>query len=267
MVCYVWYTTYMSFCDYYQRKEFSVMHRFFAEPSQINDNSIVITGDDVNHISRVLRLKCGDEIEVCDKNNTDFICSISEISKTEVVAEILKTTENKNESPIDITLYQGIPKGDKMDDIIKKCVELGVKKIVPVVMKRTVVKVKSPYPKTGRWERIISEASKQCRRGIIPALSEPIDFDKMIEILSDSDGVNILPYENEDKTSLKEVLKENKAKEINIIIGPEGGFDDEEIIKARQNNFSTVTLGPRIMRCETAPIAAVSAVMYECGDW
>ena len=244
------------------------MHRFFAEPSQINGNTITVTGDDVNHISRVLRLKCGDEIEVCDKNKTDYLCEILEISKTEVVLNIVKKYANNNESDIDVTLFQGIPKGDKMDDIVKKCVELGVKKIVPVSMKRTVVKVKSPYPKTQRWERIMLEASKQCKRGIIPEISEPVSFDEMLEMLSLKESLNILPYENEDTVSLKTVLKENSSfKNINIIIGPEGGFDDDEVKSARQNNIYTVTLGPRIMRCETAPIAAVSAVMYELGDW
>lgn len=244
------------------------MHRFFAEPSQINGDTIVITGDDVNHISRVLRLKCGDEIEVCDKNRTDYLCAVSAVSKTEVLARILQKTANENESAVDITLYQGIPKGDKMDDIVRKCVELGVKRIVPVAMKRTVVKVKSPYPKTQRWERIVLEASKQCRRGIIPEISEPVSFDEMISCVSKDGQLNILPYENEDKLSLKAVLRENSsAEKINIIIGPEGGFDDGEIEKARQNRLNTVTLGPRIMRCETAPIAAVSAVMYELGDW
>lgn len=243
------------------------MHRFFADSSAINGETVVITGDDVNHISRVLRLKCGDEIEVCDKNKTDYLCTVSEISKTEVLAKIIKKTENKNESPVDITLYQGVPKGEKMDDIVRKCVELGVKTIVPVVMKRTVVKVKAPYPKTQRWERIILEAAKQCKRGIIPHISEPISFDEMLNNLTDEE-LNILPYENEDTTSLKDVLKNNaRLKKINIIIGPEGGFDDEEIEKAKQNKIFTVTLGPRIMRCETAPIAAVSAVMYELGDW
>lgn len=244
------------------------MHRFFAEPSQINGNTITITGDDVSHISRVLRLKCGDEIEVCDKNKTDYLCEILEISKTEVVLNIAEKYANNNESDIDITLFQGIPKGDKMDDIVKKCVELGVKKIVPVSMKRTVVKVKSPYPKTQRLERIMLEASKQCKRGIIPEISEPVSFDEMLKMLSCESGLNILPYENEDTVSLKTVLKENSSfKKINIIIGPEGGFDDEEVEAARQNDIHTVTLGPRIMRCETAPIAAVSAVMYELGDW
>ena len=244
------------------------MHRFFADPSQINDDAIVITGDDVNHISRVLRLKCGDEIEVCDKNKNDYLCAVSEISKTEVLAKIIEINVNKNESHVDVTLYQGIPKGDKMDDIVRKCVELGVKKIVPVAMKRTVVKVKAPYPKTQRWERIILEASKQCKRGIIPEISEPIDFNDMLKSLFDEEALNILPYENEDTVSLKTVLKDNAAfKKINIIIGPEGGFDDEEIISAKKNNIHTVTLGPRIMRCETAPIAATAAVMYELGDW
>ncbi len=243
------------------------MHRFFADKSQINQNKIEIIGDDVKHISRVLRLKEGENISVCDKEKTDYLCSIESIEKDRVILSILEKYPNKNESNISITLYQGLPKGDKLDYIIQKSVELGAVKIVPVVMKRTVVKLGNISSKMQRWQRIADEASKQCMRGILPEVAEPVTYEEMLKELSGED-LNILPYENETCNKLKDLLKENPScRNVNIIIGPEGGFDDDEIDRALENNISTVTLGPRIMRCETAPLAAISAVMYELGDW
>ena len=244
------------------------MHRFFAEPSAVNSESITITGDDVQHISRVLRLKCGDTVSVCDGRGTDYICTLADISKSEVRAQIKQKQKKKAESSLNITLYQGLPKGDKMDFIIQKCVELGVNKIVPVIMKRTVVKPKNAILKAERWQRISAEAAKQSGRGIIPQILSPVSFGDAVLAVKESGALNILPYENEDKSALKALLKRNsKLTDINIIIGPEGGFDDEEIELSRNSNINTVTLGKRILRCETAPIAAVSAVMYELGDW
>lgn len=243
------------------------MHRFFADKSQFTETAVQILGDDVKHISRVLRLKEGDQISVCDKDKTDYLCKISAVDKERVVADILEKFPNLNESNIEITLYQGLPKGDKMDLIIQKAVELGVVKIVPVVMKRTVVKLGNTESKMQRWQRIADEASKQCMRGILPRVSEPVTFEEMLTTVRD-DELTLLPYENENHTRLKTVLKDNlSAKEINIIIGPEGGFDEEEVFLATKQGINTVTLGPRIMRCETAPLAAISAVMYELGDW
>lgn len=244
------------------------MHRFFTNSSCIVDNVIMIVGDDVQHISKVLRLKCGDCIEVCDTCGTDYICKISSVSKNDVIADIIQKIPNNSESNLNITLYQGIPKGDKMDFIIQKSVELGVKEIVPVVMKRTVVKLKNAEYKTERHNKISAEAAKQSKRGIIPKVSKPIDFSEMLEILKSKIALNILAYENEKNNDIKSILKSNaQIKDINIIIGPEGGFDDDEIKIAAEANINTVTLGPRILRCETAPIAMISAVMYELGDW
>lgn len=243
------------------------MHRFFADKSQFTDTSVELVGDDVKHISRVLRLKEGDCVSVCNKDKIDYLCKISVVDKEKVVADILDKSPNLNESNIDITLYQGLPKGDKMDLIIQKCVELGAVKIVPVVMKRTVVKPGNIQNKMQRWQRIADESSKQCMRGILPEVAQPLTFEQMLDKLKE-DELTILPYENENHTKLKKVLADNLSKKkINIIIGPEGGFDDDEIVLAQSKSIKTVTLGPRIMRCETAPIAAISAVMYELGDW
>ena len=243
------------------------MHRFFADESQFTEDKVTITGDDVKHITKVLRLKSGDSISVCNKNKIDYTCVVSEIGKDFVVADIADKTANTNESNLDVTLYQGFPKGDKLDLIIQKAVELGVNKIVPVIMKRTVVKVKNDPSRQLRRQRIAEEAAKQCMRGIVPVVSEPISFDRMLSSICEDD-LTILPYENEHSNKLKTLLADNKgARKVNIIIGPEGGFEDSEIESALQNGIHTVTLGPRIMRCETAPLAAISAVMYEMGDW
>ena len=243
------------------------MHRFFADKSQINGSCIELFGDDVKHISRVLRLREGDTISVCDKDKTDYVCSVSSIEKERVVLNIEESFENTNESNLEIVLYQGLPKGDKMDLIVQKAVELGAVKIVPVVMKRTVIKLNNTDAKIQRWQRIADEASKQCMRGILPKVEQPVTFGEMLAGL-DKEALTFLPYENDRCNSLKKLLKDNcTSAGVNIIIGPEGGFDDEEIDLATEAGIPTVTLGPRIMRCETAPLAAISAVMYELGDW
>lgn len=243
------------------------MHRFFASGSSITDSAVRLEGDDVKHITKVLRLGIGDRISVCDGEGTDYICAVSETGKDFVAADIIEKMPNTNESNIQITLYQGLPKGDKMDYIIQKSVELGVNTIVPVAMKRTVVKLKNTSPKEQRWQRIAEEAAKQSMRGIIPSVESAVSFDDMVSAFRE-DTLYILPYENESHTRLKQVLADNREyTKIGIIIGPEGGFEEDEVAKASQCGAHAVTLGPRILRCETAPVAAVAAVMYELGDW
>lgn len=244
------------------------MHRFFIDPSQADDKNIKIIGDDVAHISRVLRLRPNDKISACDQCGFDYECTITEISKEEVLAAIDEKTPSASESPLNITLYQGLPKSDKLELIIQKCTELGVNRIVPVVMKRTVVKLRENSSKDARYSKIALEAAKQSKRSKVPEVSKPMSYGDMLNEISSREALNILPYENEKSTTLKSVLKGGAPiSDINIIIGSEGGFDDEEIALAEENNIKTVTLGPRILRCETAPIAAVAAVMYELGDW
>ncbi len=243
------------------------MHRFFADKSQIADGRIELFGDDVKHISKVLRLRQGEQISVCNKEKTDYLCTIASIEKERVILDITEEMPNRNESNIEVTLYQGLPKGDKMDMIIQKSVELGAVKIVPVEMKRSVAHFSNKQSKLQRWQRIADEASKQCMRGILPEVAEPITFDEMLDSIKEGE-LTLLPYENEINTKLKTLLRDNTgAERVNIIIGPEGGFDEEEIALASERGIPTVTLGPRIMRCETAPLAAISAVMYELGDW
>jgi len=243
------------------------MHRFFADSDFIKEDIIIITGDDAHHISKVLRLKEDDEIIVCDKEGTDYYCSIKAVTKDEIELWILKKEVSSSEPPIEITLYQGVPKGDKLETVIQKCVELGAVKIIPVAMKRSVAVIKDKEKKKQRMQKIALEASKQCGRAKVPEVSEVLSFKEALAHAKEND-LKILPYEAEIKQKLKDILLDNKnSKSIAIFIGPEGGFDEEEIELAKENGFETVTLGPRIMRTETAPLACISAVMYELGDW
>ena len=242
------------------------MHRFFVESGCITQGTVVITGDDVKHISKVLRLRTGDEITVCDSCGSDYVCAIEDISQTQVEAKILSTSPNRAESPLHITVYQGLPKSDKMDYIVQKCVELGAVSIVPVATARAVVKLHDEEKKRTRWQKIALEAAKQCGRGIIPTVGNVTDLRKVIDSL-EPDALNILPYENEDHRRLRQAMSGYSGDKVNIIIGPEGGFDPAEIFAAESKGIHIVTLGPRILRTETAPIAAISAIMYELGDW
>ena len=244
------------------------MSRFFTDKQNISDEKIFITGDDVKHISKVLRLRTGDEITVCDGEGTDYECEISEISSDRVVVKVLETRLNSAESDVCITLYQGLTKGDKMDYIIQKCVELGVSKIVPVLTKRAVSRPSDGDKKVIRWQKIAAEAAKQCRRGRIPEIGRICTFEEASAIACEKkNSLNLMPYECEKKRHLRDALKEYNGKSVNVFIGPEGGFDDSEVGLARAKGMKTITLGPRIMRTETAPLAVAAAIMYEMGDW
>ncbi len=244
------------------------MARFFVDKDQITEKSIYIHGEDVKHISKVLRLRKGDEITVCDKEKMDYICELSAIESDKVVAEIKEKALNSAESDIVITLYQGIPKSDKMDYIIQKCVELGVCRFVPVLTKRAVSRPNDCEKKVSRWQKIAEEAAKQSGRGIVPVVGGMVGFDEALaEMTADKEALNLMPYECERDSKLRKAISGYKGSRINIFIGPEGGFDDGEALLARANGIKTITLGPRIMRTETAPLAACTAVMYELGDW
>ncbi|MBE7037935.1 MAG: 16S rRNA (uracil(1498)-N(3))-methyltransferase [Ruminococcaceae bacterium] len=242
------------------------MHRFYTDKIDCENNKACIVGDDVKHIKKVLRLNSGDEVVVCDYKNKDYICKISAFLENEVQLDIIEIKDNFSEPPIDVTIYQSLPKSDKMELIIQKCVEIGVKKFVPVASKRSVVKLNDDKKKIIRWQRIADEAAKQCGRGIKVEVNDVLSFKEAIKSVDD-DTLKLIPYENEKELSIKTVLKESKHKKIAVFIGPEGGFSDEEIDFALANGFSAVTLGPRILRCETAPIAVATVCMYEKGDW
>ncbi|ABW18782.1 16S rRNA (uracil(1498)-N(3))-methyltransferase [Alkaliphilus oremlandii] len=252
------------------------MHRFFVMPNQVNLTSgeIVIHDEDVKHISKVLRLKEKDIVEICDGESKEYICSIASIHKNEVVLSIEEERKSTQEASVEVVLYQGVPKGAKMDLIIQKTTELGIKEIIPVMMERTVVQFDSPkdeVKKVERWQKIAEEAAKQSKRGMIPKIHLPMSFKDAIED-SRKNALNIMPYENEENRGFKNIIKnlskEDQAsiKKIGVWIGPEGGFEESEVVKAIENGIHPVTLGPRILRTETAGFTMLSLVMYELGD-
>ncbi|HWR62113.1 MAG TPA: 16S rRNA (uracil(1498)-N(3))-methyltransferase [Clostridia bacterium] len=241
------------------------MNRFFVKTANIENEVITVTGEDVRHISRVLRLEKGDSIMLCDGEGTDYLAEILEMDRHSVRTAILEKGPSKGEPDIEVVLYQGIPKSAKMDLIIQKCTEMGIKRIVPVFTSRTVVKLESgkdEQKKVERWAKIAEEAAKQSSRGIIPAVGMPVSLAYALEDAGKLDMV-IVPYELEGSVSIKEALRRKKAGSIGFFIGPEGGFEPEEIVKAKNMGAMPVTLGNRILRTETAGLAVLAAIMYE----
>jgi len=245
------------------------MDRFFTPKNNINleQNTCIIEGEDVKHISRVLRCKESDKLEVCDMDNNEYICEIKEINKDSILLDIIEKANIKRESDLKVKLYQGMPKGTKMELILQKLTEIGVDEIVLVQTKRSVTKIdnKKEDKKIERWERIIYEAAKQSKRGKIPKLIGVLTFKEALEDMKNND-LNLCPYENERTISVKEGLKDCRANTIGIFVGPEGGFEEEEIEKIQNIDGKVVSLGPRILRTETASVVASSIVLYELSD-
>lgn len=245
------------------------MSKFFVSPEDVRGDDIYIYDkEDVNHIIKVLRLSENDIIMVCDGVGQDYRVSIEQISKTGIKTKLLGSEVSASEPPVRVTLFQGVPKGGKMEYIIQKTTELGIYQIVPVTTNRTVVKLdrkKSQDNKLQRWQRVAYEAAKQSNRGRIPEVCEPITFEQAVQQMAKMD-MKLIPYEKEQCNQLREVLKSRlDAKNIGIFIGPEGGFSDEELQLAKASGLSSVSLGPRILRTETAGMATLAIVMYEMG--
>ena len=244
------------------------MRSFFTEPENVLENEIILT-EDLSHIKKVLRMQPGDEALVFDGTGAEYKVEILEISERGVRCLILKKNMSEAEPQVKVSLYQGIPKSDKMEQIIQKCTELGIFEIIPVKMDRCVAKLEKGSDKIKRFNKISREASKQSGRGIVPLTKEPVSFKEAMNELSNKD-LAIMPYEilgHEGKKGLREILAENKsAKEIGIIIGPEGGFSDAEANFAMQKDVKLVGLGKRILRTETAGSTLLSIIMYEFNE-
>ena len=242
------------------------MSKFFVEPKNIGEQYIKITSkEDIHHLSKVLRLKIGDDIDISDSLTWDYKAEITSINEKEVTLKILDKQKFSREPGIKVTLFQGIPKAGKMDIIVQKCVEMGVYSIVPVLMDRTIVVDKGNFEKKiSRWQKISDESVKQCKRGIIPEIKTTQNFDKSIKDLSSFDLV-IFPYENESKYTIKNCLRSltQKPKNVAIIIGPEGGFSEKEVLSLDAINAQTVTLGKTILRTDTPGVITLAMIMYE----
>lgn len=248
------------------------MHKFFISPENIQDNYGKIIGDDVKHIYKVLRLTEGEKIVLNNCEGLEYLGEISSVSKTEVYVKILEKLEINNESNIEIYLFQGLPKAQKMDLIVQKGTELGIKEVIPLITNRVDVKLKGEFKKIDRLNRIAQEAAKQSKRTIIPKVQEPISFENALGKLKGMDKV-LVPYENAENYGIKNFIKEmedrnikDQIKKIAIIVGPEGGFEESEIEKLKEEGAYIVTLGNRILRTETAGFVATSLVQYELGD-
>lgn len=250
------------------------MSRFFTEPQNVGENYIIIDSrEELHHMMKVLRLQPGNVIDISDSSEWEYKAEIIRLDKDSAEARIIDKQRFTAEPGVDITLFQGIPKQGKMEIIVQKAVELGVNRIVPVFMKRTVVTDKGNFgKKIDRWQRVSAEAVKQCKRGIVPEVLPTVKMNDVIGGFGDFDIV-LFPYENEKGLTIKDVLREfaaerqkgagTKKSKIAVIIGPEGGFSDEEAEAVKSAGGISVSLGKTILRTETAGMAALSMIMYE----
>ena len=246
------------------------MNTFFVKNSQIHSGIAKVTGDDFHHLKNVLRLKPGEEAFICNEDGSKFVGKLFEIRDDMAVFDIIKKEQRNAELKVNITLYQGLPKADKLEKIIKETTQLGIKEIVPTRMKNCVVKLENTDSdkKLERWQKIALEASKQSGRQIIPTISKIINFENIIENIEKYDIVLLL-YESEKEISIKNAIYKAKSstdsiKNIAIIVGPEGGFSEKEVKSLSSfENVYVCTLGGRILRTELAPMMALSCLSYE----
>ncbi len=241
------------------------MHRFYINPDQIMGDVITILGSDVNHIKNVLRMKQGDPMIICNGQGKDCYCIINKVSDSEIIADITSIQDTGTELSGRITLFQGLPKKDKMELIIQKAVELGVYEIIPVMTARCVVRLedkKKEEKKLERWQAIAESAAKQSGRGYIPRILPVVSYKDAVLKASGLDTA-VIPYENASGIQLtKDIIGSlQNGSSIGILIGPEGGFEESEIELARKNKIIPITLGRRILRTETAGFALLSMMM------
>lgn len=249
------------------------MHKFFTEPHNINENVGIIVGEDVKHIYKVLRLSEGEEIILNNCEGVEYLGKINSINKSEVIVDIIQKLDTNNESDIKIYLFQGLPKGQKMDFIVQKGTELGINEFIPTITDRVDVKLKGEFKKLDRLNRIALEASKQSKRSIIPKVKEVINFEEAMLNLENMDLV-IVPYENAENFGVKTLMKKLREEKedlsyihnVGIVIGPEGGFEEDEIKELSNRGAYIVTLGRRILRTETAGFTATALIQYELSD-
>lgn len=241
------------------------MHNFFIKNNFFSEDKAIITGEDVNHIKNVLRMNIGTKIYTTNHDtHVKYLSEIVSINSDMIECKLLEEIPS-TELPINITLFQGLPKADKLEYIIEKSTELGVNTIIPVEMRFSIAKIKNEDQKNIRWNKIAESAAKQSKRNIIPKVELTIDVKELANRIKEFDLV-VVAYENENKDSLKKVLETINKQELNniaIIVGPEGGIDNSELEVFISNGAKCVTLGKRILRTETAPLAILSMLIYE----
>ena len=244
------------------------MPRFFIKPEQIQDNTVVITGTEAHHITRVLRLGPGATVTLLDGCGNLYLSQIERTEKGSVHCRVLQCEPAGGEPPVRVVLVQGLAKGERMDYVIQKGTELGASEYLPVYCKRSVVRLdaKKEAARRERWQRIALEASKQCGRGVVPLVHEPVGWSAALSLIPAS-ALVLVPWEEETACTLKDELKARpRPAAVYILIGPEGGLEKREVDEARGCGAIPVTLGPRILRTETAGPAVITMVLYQWGD-
>lgn len=242
------------------------MYHFFVTPEQITEEYAVITGQDVNHIRNVLRMKVGEQIGIRDGISRNYICELEEIGSGEIRAKILSADEGSSELPARIYLFQGLPKSDKMELVVQKAVELGAYQIIPVSTRRAVVKLdrKKEEAKVKRWNTIAESAAKQSGRMLVPEVTSVVTLKEAYAFANTLD-ISLIPYElAEGMADTKNIIRQVKpGMQVGVFIGPEGGFDVEEVEQAMESGIHPITLGRRILRTETAGLTALSILMFQ----
>lgn len=255
------------------------MHRFLTSPDSIKNGIVTFGKDDAKHMIKVLRHKRGDIVLAFDGSGMQYEIELTDIDADNACGKIIRAYDPGTEPKTKVILFQGVPKTDKMDWIVQKTVELGIWKIVPVITQYSVVNIKDKDTgsRTERWNRISKEACKQSGRVVVPEVTKPVSFEEALKQWREMacDDLNnlypaVLCYEKEGKNCLKDLFKcynINCINAIGVFVGPEGGFSDDELQLATDCHITPVSLGKRILRTETAPIAVLSAIMHEIGEW
>lgn len=240
------------------------MPRFFVDEQPEND-VLTLRGENAHHAGRVLRLRPGEAVTLCDGRGTDYDCIVEQLEKDTVTCRVQARHLAQTEPKQHLTLFMALPKGDKMEFIVQKAVELGVSEIVPYLSKNCVSRPDKTEKKVERWQKIATEAAKQCGRGCLPRVHAVVSAVQAMEQASESETA-LFFYENEAQTGLRDALAQGVGETVSLVIGPEGGFAPEEVALASEKGLRSVSLGKRILRCETAPIAALAAVLYAGGN-
>lgn len=243
------------------------MTRFFVTPEELNAQQPVLTGENANH-ARVLRLKAGEEVLLCDGEGSECLCTVADMGAGEVVLNVIRRMDSQNEAAVRVSIYMAFPKADKLEHVIQKATELGAYEIVAFPSSRCVSRPdeKSLGKKLERWQKIAASAAEQSGRGLVPKVLTLPSYAAALDRASKADKA-ILFYENEQATTLRMALEEGNARSFSLLTGPEGGLDVKEVEQAAKAGLSVCTLGKRILRCETAPLCALSAVMYASGEF
>ena len=243
------------------------MTRFFVEPEELKPEFLVLTGENAQH-AKVLRLKNGEEVLVCDGEGRECLCTVSDVSPGQVSLVVKKRMESETEARVHASVYMAFSKGDKLEHVIQKATELGAYEIVAFPSARCVSRPddKSLKKKLERWQKIAASAAEQSGRGRIPEVLVLPSFKAALERGAKAD-LPMIFYENEHATTLKMALSSMEYTSVSLLTGPEGGLEEGEVEQARNAGFRVCTLGRRILRCETAPLCALSAVMYDAGEF